>query len=301
MDSDELALAVIGGGKMGGALAEALVNSGRVTRERLTVTVRHPASVEAFRAKGIRALPAGENANAAREATVLILAVHPDETADALEQIGSSLREDHLLISIVTGVSTARLEAMAGISLPVIRANPNIAVLVGESATVLCGGRFASEAHLGLARSLFATAGLVEILDEKHMNASTGLGGCGPAFIFKILEAMAEGGVKMGLPRDVSQRISAQVLKGAAELVLRTGRHPASLKDEVTTPGGCTIDGIAKLQERGISIAMIDAVEVSTRKAGALWGEGEGCAESWSPLRSPQRWRCHTGPWDNRM
>ena len=92
--------------------------------------------------------------------------------------------------------------------------------------------------------------------------------------IFKILEAMAEGGVKMGLPREVSQRISAQVLKGAAELVLRTGRHPASLKDEVTTPGGCTIDGIAKLQERGISIALIDAVETSTRKAGALWGEG---------------------------
>jgi pyrroline-5-carboxylate reductase len=274
MNRDDLTLAVIGGGKIGGALAEALVASGRVALERLTITVRHPASLEAYRAKGIRALPAAENAAVAREAAVLILAVHPDETADALDQLRPSLRGDHLLISIVTGVSTARLEGMAGLPLPVIRANPNIAVLVAESATVLCGGRFATEAHLALARSLFVTAGLVEVLDERHMNASTGLGGCGPAFIFKILEAMAEGGVKMGLPRDVSQRISAQVLKGAAELVLRTGRHPASLKDEVTTPGGCTIDGIAKLQERGISIAMIDAVETSTRKAGALWGDG---------------------------
>jgi pyrroline-5-carboxylate reductase len=270
----DLTLAVIGGGKMGGALAEALVESGRVARERLAVTVRHPGSQEAFRTKAIRVRPSAENAAAAREARVLILAVHPDETAEAMAQLQPSLREDHLLVSIVTGVSTARLEGMAGIPLPVIRANPNIAVLVNESATVICGGRYATPEHLALARSLFLTVGLCEVLDERHMNASTGLGGCGPAFVFKVLEAMAEGGVKMGLPRDVSQRISAQVLKGAAELVLRTGKHPAALKDEVTTPGGCTIDGIAKLMERGISIALIDAVEVSTRKAGALWGDG---------------------------
>ncbi len=273
MNHDQLTLAVIGAGKMGGTLAEALVAAGLLTLDHLTVTMRHPASLESFRAKGIRARPAIENAAVARDAAVLVLAVHPDEADDAVEQLRPSLREDHLLISIVTGVSTARLERMAGIRLPVIRANPNIAVLVGESATVLCGGRYAGEAHLALAKSLFATAGTVEILDERHMNASTGLGGCGPAFIFKILEAMAEGGVKVGLPREVSQRMSAQVMKGAAELVLRTGRHPASLKDEVTTPGGCTIDGIAKLQERGISIALIDAVEVSTRKAGAQWGD----------------------------
>ena len=122
-----------------------------------------------------------------------------------------------------------------------------------------------------LARELFGTVGLVEELDERHMNASTGLGGCGPAFIFKIIEAMAEGGVKMGLPRDVSRKVAAQVLKGAATLVLVTGRHPAALKDEVTTPGGCTIDGIAKLEERGLAIALIDAVETSSKKAGALW------------------------------
>jgi pyrroline-5-carboxylate reductase len=266
-------VAIIGAGKMGTALAEALLSAGRIRRERLTVTVRHAASAEALRERRITVRTSADNEAVARAAEVIILAVHPDETKGAIEQIRPALTADHLLISIVTGVSTARLESMAGLALPVVRANPNIAVLVAQSATVLCAGRFATEAHVALARSLFATAGLVEVLDERHMNASTGLGGCGPAFIFKILEAMAEGGVKMGLPRDVSQRISAQVLKGAAELVLKTGRHPAALKDEVTTPGGCTIDGIAKLQERGISIALIDAVEVSTRKAGALYGE----------------------------
>ncbi|MDP7112937.1 MAG: pyrroline-5-carboxylate reductase dimerization domain-containing protein, partial [Myxococcota bacterium] len=110
-------------------------------------------------------------------------------------------------------------------------------------------------------------------LDERHMNSCTGLAGCGPAFAFKIIEALAEGGVKMGLPRDASRTMAAQVLRGAADLVLETGRHPAALKDEVTTPGGCTIDGITKLEARGLAIALIEAVEVSSTKAGLLGGE----------------------------
>jgi len=115
--------------------------------------------------------------------------------------------------------------------------------------------------------------GEVEVLDERHMNAATGLGGCGPAFVFKIIEALAEGGVKVGLPREAARKMAAQVLRGASEMVISTGKHPAALKDEVTTPGGCTIDGIAKLEQHGISIALIDAVETSTCKAGRLLRE----------------------------
>jgi len=264
--------AVIGGtGKMGGALIDGWIAAGRVAPDAITATGRHEASLAPLRERGLRATT--DNAEAARDANVIVLSVHPDETAEAIDQMRPQLRDDHLLISNVTGVRTAQLENLLARPLPVIRANPNIAVLVAQSATVLCPGRHANGGHLELARALFATVGLVEVLDERHMNASTGLGGCGPAFIFKIIEAMAEGGVKMGLPRDTSRRIAAQVLKGAAELILVTGKHPAAFKDEVTTPGGCTIDGIAKLQERGISIALIDAVEVSTRKAGMLWGE----------------------------
>lgn len=268
----DLRIAVIGGaGKIGGALIDGWIAAGLVPREAVMGTGRHDTSLASLQRRGVPA--STENARAAADAGVVVLSVHPDETAEVLEDLRPVWRDDHLLVSIVTGVRTAALEAMVGRPLPVIRANPNIAVLAGASSTVLCRGRHAAEGHLELARRLFSAVGQVEILDERHMNASTGLGGCGPAFVFKIIEAMAEGGVKMGLPRDVSRRVAAQVVKGAAELILTTGRHPAEFKDEVTTPGGCTIDGIAKLQERGITIALIDAVETSTRKAGLLSGE----------------------------
>jgi pyrroline-5-carboxylate reductase len=264
--------AVLGGaGKMGSALIDGLLASGLVTPERVIATARHAASLEKMSERRIGT--SLDNLAAAQGADVIVLAVHPDETADVLRQIAPCLGPDKLLVSIVTGVRTRRLEDMIGADVPVLRANPNIAVVVQQSATIVCRGRFATDAHVALVKQIFATVGLVEELDERHMNASTGLGGCGPAFVFKIIEALSEGGVKMGLPRDVSRKLAAQVLRGASELVLKTGRHPAALKDEVTTPGGCTIDGIAKLEERGLAIALIDAVETSTRKAGMLWPE----------------------------
>lgn len=264
--------AVLGGaGKMGGALIDGLLASGQVKPEAVIATARHAASLARMAERGVRT--GLDNLAAVQDADVIVLAVHPDETAEVLRQVAPALSGDKLLISIVTGVRARRLEDMIGVDVPVLRANPNLAVIVQQSATVVCRGRFATADHVALAKQLFATVGLVEELDERHMNASTGLGGCGPAFVFKIIEALSEGGVKMGLPRDVSRKLAAQVLRGASELVLKTGRHPAALKDEVTTPGGCTIDGIAKLEERGLAIALIDAVETSTRKAGMLWPE----------------------------
>ena len=264
--------AVLGGaGKMGGALIDGLLASGKVAPDAIVATARHEASLQKMAERRIRT--SLDNLAAANDADVVVLAVHPDETAEVLRQVAPALGPDKLLISIVTGVRTSRLEAMIGADVPVLRANPNIAVIVQQSATVVCRGRFATDPHVALAKELFGTVGLVEELDERHMNASTGLGGCGPAFIFKIIEALSEGGVKMGLPRDVARKLAAQVLRGASEMVLTTGKHPAALKDEVTTPGGCTIDGIAKLEERGLAIALIDAVETSSRKAGMLWPE----------------------------
>ncbi len=263
--------AFIGGaGKMGTALIDGLLASREVSAGSVVATARHESSLARLEEKSI--LATTNNLEAVKEAGIIILAVGPEDTADVLGEIAGELSQDQLIVSIVTGVATDEIERLAGNPLPIIRANPNIAAVVSQSATVLCRGRHATQDHVEMANRLFATVGIVEELDERHMNASTGLGGCGPAFIFKIIEAMSEGGVKMGMPRDVSCRIAAQVLKGAAEMVLATGKHPAALKDEVTTPGGCTIDGIAKLQERGIAIALIDAVETSSRKAGALFG-----------------------------
>ena len=271
--TDHERILLVGCGKMGSALIDGLLASGQVRAEHVTATARHQRSLDRMQEVEARAgvRVTLDNAAAVDGASVIVMAVHPDECAQVMADIQAALTPTQVFVSIVTGVPTSRFEELAEIELPVIRANPNIAVIVGESATVICRGRHASEAHMELARELFGTVGLVEELDERHMNASTGLGGCGPAFIFKIIEAMAEGGVKMGLPRDVSRKVAAQVLKGAATLVLVTGRHPAALKDEVTTPGGCTIDGIAKLEERGLAIALIDAVETSSKKAGALW------------------------------
>ncbi len=262
--------AFIGGaGKIGAAIIECLVTSKEVGAQQITATARHQASLVSLAEQKIRITT--DNVAAVKDADVIVLAVGPEDVAEVIAQIRSNIAKDSLIISIVTGVTTGELEELFGSSLPIIRVNPNIAAVVAESATVLCRGKYVTEEHMDLSRKLFNTVGIVEELDERHMHASTGLGGCGPAFIFKIIEAMSEGGVKMGMPRDISCRIAAQVLKGAAQLVLSTGRHPAALKDEVTTPGGCTIDGIAKLQERGIAIALIDAVETSSRKAGALW------------------------------
>ena len=266
-------VAVIGGtGKIGSALIDGWLAAKLVSPRGVTGTGRHETSLAGLRDRGIRATT--DNAAAAKSARVIVLAVHPDETAEAFAQFRPELRDDHLLISIVTGVRTRALEEMAGRRSPSSAPTRTSPCSSRSRPPCSAAGSTRPTSTSGWRGKLFAAVGLVEVLDERHMNASTGLGGCGPAFVFKIIEAMAEGGVKMGLPRDVSRRVAAQVVKGAAELILTTGRHPAEFKDEVTTPGGCTIDGIAKLQERGISIALIDAVETSTRKAGMLWGEG---------------------------
>jgi pyrroline-5-carboxylate reductase len=261
-------LAVIGGlGKMGAALIDGLIAAGVYEASEVVATARHSRSLERYEGP---CRVTTDNLEAVLGAEVVMLAVHPDQARAVVEQVRGELRPDALLVSIVTGVPTFALEGWLDGELPVIRAIPNIAAVVQASMTALCRGRFADEDHLVLARRLFETVGRVARIEERHMDSCTGLAGCGPAFALEVIEALALGGVKRGLPRDVSRLMAAQVLRGAAELVLETGMHPAELRDQVTTPGGCTIDGITKLEERGLPIALIEAVEVSSLKAGLL-------------------------------
>ena len=261
-------IAVIGGaGRMGNALIDGLVTAGECAAQDVVATARHDRSLQRL-ARGVRGTL--DNVEAVRGASVVVLAVHPLDLDEVLAELAPEIPGDALVLSIVTGATLARIERALRRDLAVVRATPNIAAVVGSSMTAVCGGSRATPAHLDTAARMLATVGRVERLDERHMNACTGLAGCGPAFAFKMIEALAEGGVKMGLPRTASRNMAAQVLRGAADLVLQTGRHPAALKDEVTTPGGCTIDGITKLEERGLPIALIEAVEVSTTKAGLL-------------------------------
>jgi pyrroline-5-carboxylate reductase len=182
------------------------------------------------------------------------------------------LKPGKLLISFAASVSTAAIEAAAGQDIAVVRAMPNTPAKLGAGITALCRGRFVSDDQLALAEKIFATVGRVVTVDEKHMDAVTGLSGSGPAFIYIILEALAEAGVNVGLPRDIATQLAAQTTYGAAKMVLETGSHPALLKDEVTTPAGCTVDGILELEAGGLRVTLIKAVKRATERARELAG-----------------------------
>jgi len=261
---------VIGGaGMIGRAIVEGLLARSVLPPTAIHVTARQRRSLDPMRGLGVHT--GTDNRKAVAESDAVILAVHPDQAMAIIRDCATAFHKGHLLISVVTGTRVADLKNAAQGRINVVRAMPNIAAVIGASVTTLTSGLDVTEAQLAFANKVFEAVGTTFFLEEKHLDACTGLAGCGPAFAFKVIESLSEGGVKMGLPRDVSRKMAAWVLLGAARLVLTTGKHPAELKDDVTTPGGCTIDGIAKLEERGLPIALIAAVEASTHKAAELF------------------------------
>lgn len=271
-------LAILGGaGTIGKAIVAGILERKLLAPEEIVVTARHRASLERVKALGVQTTL--DNKAAISQSETVVLAVHPGEALELLRTHAESFQQDKLLISVVTGVSLRELGEATGSRAKVIRAMPNIAAIVGASATTLCVGPEVAPNQVDWARQIFEAVGTTLMLDEVHLDACTGLAGCGPAFAFKVIESLSSGGVKMGLPRDVSRLMAAWVLLGAAKLVLGSGKHPAELKDDVCTPGGCTIDGIAELEARGLPIAMIAAVEASTRKAAVLKARREKCCE----------------------
>lgn len=267
--SKQSILACIGGaGRIGTAIIDGLLATKAYSPNSIYVTARHSESLEHVKARKLHT--STDNCAAIKKSDIVLICVHPDEVKELFEEIGAKFTADHLIISVVSGCSTSQIEEYCPDKVRVIRAMPNTPVKIRQAMTCLSAGKNVKSKDLKIAQDIFSTVGEVEILDERHMDAATGLGGCGPAFVFKIIEALSEGGVKMGLPRSTARKMAAQVLKGSAELVLQSGQHPAELKDSVTTPGGCTIDGLTKLEERGLSIALIEAVETATRKSREL-------------------------------
>jgi len=262
-------VAVLGAGKMGGTLARALLDAGVVAPADVTATTRTAARREAVaRELGVRTVP--DNALAVADADIVLLAVKPQTAVTVLEEIRDRLRPDQLLVSILAGVPLAHLEAHLPEGIPVVRAMPNTPALVNAGMTVVCGGRAATAAHVLAARSLFTHLGRVLVLDESYFDAVTGLSASGPAFLYIVIEALAEGGVKMGLPRNVAIELAAQTCLGAGKMTIETGDHPALLKDAVTTPAGCTVDGILQLEEGGLRVTLIKAVVEAARRAREL-------------------------------
>src|SRR5437588_1594744 len=262
-------IAVLGAGKMGGAILSALTQSGhsRFTDVRATVQHAHRAATVS---KQLSIKITTDNAAAVRDAGVVLLCVKPTYVRGVLQQIRSELGEDALIISIASAVTTQAIESALGRHLAVVRAMPNTACRIGKGMTALCSGRFAGAQHLAEASELFALMGRTAEVEESMMDAVTGLSASGPAFIYTILEALAEGGIRVGLPRELATTLAAQAALGAAAMVLETGQHPAILKSEVTTPGGCTVEGLLELETGSIRATLIRAVDTTTRKASTL-------------------------------
>ena len=254
---------------MGGILLQAFLKNNLLQPEQIVATVQHPDRAQALSAQfGIEV--GTDNREAAEKADVILLGVKPLQVPSVVEEIAPALNPAKMLLSFAASVKTRAIEEAAGCDLAVIRAMPNTPAMLAAGATALCGGRFVTPEQMGIAQRIFATVGRTVVVDEKHMDAVTGLSGSGPAFVYIIIEAMAEAGVNVGLPRDVATLLAAQTVYGSARMVLETGYHPALLKDQVTTPAGCTVDGILELEEGGLRVTLIKAVKRATQRAREL-------------------------------
>lgn len=268
-------LAVLGCGKLGGILLRAYVRERLFDPGRVTATVRHAEKATKL-AEELGVSVTTDNGEAVKGADIVLLTVKPQSVSEVLHDIASEIGEKALLVSAAASVPTIYLEQqLAGSSgnraeVAVIRAMPNTPAAVGCGMTAICAGAHATPEHVEIARSMFDAVGRTIVVDEKYMDAVTGLSASGPAFAYIILESLAEGGVKVGLPRDVATLLAAQTMKGSASVVLETGDHPALLKDAVTTPAGCTIDGILELEEGKLRVTLIKAVVKATTRAGEL-------------------------------
>ena len=263
-------VAVLGAGKMGNTLIHAM-RQGGLEAEKIVATGRRLEQLERLAER--EGVAVGTDNRAAVEgADMVLLCVKPQKVAEDLDEIGDAMGAGQVLVSIAAGATTAHLEEHLPGEVPVVRAMPNTPSLIGAGMTALCAGRWASDSQVETARRVFAGMGRTLVLEESYFDAVTGLSASGPAFVYIIIEALAEGGVKAGLPRHVATELAAQACLGASSMVLDTEAHPALLKDDVTTPAGCTMDGILKLEEGGLRVTLIKAVIEATRRAGELVG-----------------------------
>jgi pyrroline-5-carboxylate reductase len=269
-------LAVLGAGKLGGILLRAYLKQGLFKPKNVAATVKHGEKAAAL-AKELGVRVTCDNRAAVKGADIVLLGVKPQVVADVLKEIAPEIGANAVVISVAASVPTSyleqHLESAAGggnKKVAVVRAMPNTPAAVGCGMTGICRGAHAGPEHLEIARAMFDAVGRTVAVDEKNMDAVTGLSASGPAFAYIILESLAEAGVKVGLPREVSTLLAAQMMKGSASVVLETGDHPALLKDSVTTPAGCTIDGILELEEGKLRVTLIKAVVKATSRAGEL-------------------------------
>src|SRR5262245_42118747 len=259
----------IGAGQMARALARGFVSANLVSGRQIAFCDPVEAAAIEFGRGVADARKCATNAEVTAQSNVIFLAVKPQNVRAVFAEVGGQLSTEKLVISIAAGVTLARL--YEGLKTNrVVRVMPNTPALVGKGASAYSLGSAATAADGQLVGQLLGAVGQSFQVDEKLLDAVTGLSGSGPAFVYVMIEALSDGGVRMGLPRDVATALAAQTVRGAAEMVLTIGEHPAVLKDKVASPGGTTIAGLQALEDRGLRAALIAAVEAATRRSTEL-------------------------------
>src|SRR5574342_503211 len=259
-------IAILGTGNMGEALVKGLLRAGKATPDLPVCSdPRAERREEIQKRYGVHVT--ADNRAACAQADIVVIAVKPQTMDVLLDEIASAIDAKKLVISIAAGVPIGAIARKLGAGVRIIRTMPNTPALVGAGATALARGPHATDADLEQALALFEAVGVAVVVEEHHLDAVTGLSGSGPAFVFMAIEALADGGVKVGLARPIALALAAQAVMGSAKLVLETGEHPGRLKDQVTSPGGTSIAGIHALESGGFRAALMAAVEAATKRS----------------------------------
>jgi len=262
-------IAILGAGNMGSALLKGIINA-KLTPPKKIIACDVNTEKLASLALEWKVRTTLDIKIAAKESDILLLCVKPQTLSQVLEVMKGSIRPNHLVISIVAGMRIAFIQQMLGTKLGIVRAMPNIAATVDEGAAAVAFGKHVTAEQQKIAKSIFEAVGEVVVVAEDQLDAVTGLSGSGPAYIYMVIEALIDGGVKMGLSRDISTKLAIQTVRGSATLAKSSGLHPAILRDQVTTPGGTTINAIHELESHGLRSMLIDAVATATRRSEEL-------------------------------
>ena len=266
-------LGIIGLGKIGSTLLRVLINSETIKREKVIV-YDIDGEVLKKQTQENNVESAKNNKILVQNSKYILIAVLPQVIDKVLEEICSKITEDQIIITIAAGISISHINKIINKKIGIVRIMTNTPALVRAAASAISSNEYIKQSELDLVKKLFKALGLVVELEEKHLDAVTGLSGSGPAYLFIIMDALADGGVKMGLPRKVSLKLAAQMVLGSAKLVLETGKHPGELKDMVASPGGTTITAIHEIESSKLRATLISAVEAATLKSRSMNDEG---------------------------
>jgi pyrroline-5-carboxylate reductase len=259
----------IGCGKMAQAIIEGLISSGIVRPSQIIANAKSEETLTNVKDK-YDIFVTDSAQEVANFADILFVAVKPDLYKEVITSISDCIREDSILISIAAGITIEFMEDVCGKPVKVVRTMPNTPSLVGEGMAAICANGLVTNEELSIVKTIFESFGGVEIVEENLMDAIPAISGSSPAYVYMLIEAMADGGVLQGIPRDKAYKLAAQAILGAAKMVLETGKHPGELKDNVCTPGGATIEAISTLEKNNFRATVLDAMENCTKKSISL-------------------------------